>query len=126
MTPLPSGPADEVPRTEYEAALAELRYETVLAELRRTRSLLVSTNRTLANAAEFVARETRPLRGVDMKPWPESQCQRCLGPNPVWHAPNELWNDVMGSEAGIVCPTCFAVLTTDRGHGEIFRLEVVK
>lgn len=38
---------------------------------------------------------------------PEDYCQRCGGPNVVWFAPNELWNQVMGSGDGIVCPVCF-------------------
>lgn len=45
----------------------------------------------------------------------ESICQICNGVNPVWHAPNELWNKVMrGGKKGnpdkydFVCPNCFA------------------
>lgn len=44
---------------------------------------------------------------------PEAACQRCGGPNPVWSAPNDLWNAVMGTadnprgEGVIVCWSCF-------------------
>lgn len=41
---------------------------------------------------------------------PEATCQRCAGPNVVWSARNDLWNEVMGGEGGIVCPSCFAEL----------------
>lgn len=34
-------------------------------------------------------------------------CQRCGGANVVWFAPNKLWNEAMGREGGIVCPSCF-------------------
>jgi hypothetical protein len=43
----------------------------------------------------------------------ELQCQDCHGANPVWFAPNRLWNLVMGGPSamgdpgGIVCPGCF-------------------
>jgi hypothetical protein len=61
---------------------------------------------------------------------PEALCHRCGGPNVVWVAPSPLWNAVMrgGSingdddPAGIVCPTCFAVLAQERGVAEFWRL----
>lgn len=61
---------------------------------------------------------------------PEALCRRCGGPNVVWVAPSPLWNAVMrgGSingdddPAGIVCPTCFAVLAQERGVAELWRL----
>lgn len=35
-------------------------------------------------------------------------CETCSRAVPVWFAPNELWNEVMGSERqSIVCPVCF-------------------
>ncbi len=39
---------------------------------------------------------------------PEDFCQECGRPNIVWFAPNELWNKIVGSSDGILCPTCFA------------------
>lgn len=39
---------------------------------------------------------------------PEAACSECKNANPVWSAPSELWNEVMGGPDGIVCPTCFA------------------
>lgn len=38
---------------------------------------------------------------------PEALCMDCGGENVVWFAPNDLWNRVMGSPNGIVCPNCF-------------------
>jgi hypothetical protein len=47
------------------------------------------------------------------RPWrPEdgdTRCQECGRPNPVWFTDHATWNSVMGSEAGILCPTCFAL-----------------
>lgn len=34
-------------------------------------------------------------------------CQDCGTKNPVWFAPNELWNKVMENKQMIVCPNCF-------------------
>lgn len=53
-------------------------------------------------------------------PLGEDICQRCISPNPVWFAPNELWNEVMrpegeGSEPyDFLCPNCFIDLTGDK------------
>ncbi len=41
------------------------------------------------------------------EPHPESYCHECNGPNVVWFAPNEIWNKVIGSSNGILCPVCF-------------------
>lgn len=43
----------------------------------------------------------------------EDTCQLCGLPNPVWFAPNELWNKVMrdpdeGDKYQFICPRCFA------------------
>lgn len=37
----------------------------------------------------------------------DALCQECGKANPVWHAPHDLWNSVMGGEGGVLCPTCF-------------------
>lgn len=56
---------------------------------------------------------------LDRRPWrPEDgdgRCQQCGGLNPVWYAPNDLWNQIVGGEAGILCPTCF-LLIADAHH----------
>lgn len=39
---------------------------------------------------------------------PEALCNRCGLKNVIgWSAPNELWNRVVGSPNGILCPQCF-------------------
>jgi len=56
-----------------------------------------------------VATRSSPAPEVSDSP----TCQDCNGHNPVWFAPNELWNRVMGGEnatddpGGIVCVQCF-------------------
>jgi hypothetical protein len=50
----------------------------------------------------------------DQQP-PPSYCGNCGRDDPVWHAPNDLWNTVVGSEAGTLCPTCFIDLAEERG-----------
>lgn len=45
----------------------------------------------------------------------EDKCQKCGGNNPVWSAANELWNAVIGSSNGILCPTCFFQMATEKG-----------
>ncbi len=47
----------------------------------------------------------------------DAVCQECGAANPVWWAENELWNAVMGSEAGILCPTCFIITAQRQGYG---------
>ncbi len=48
-----------------------------------------------------------------LSPWEpadgDSKCQMCSRPNAVWWVQSEVWNAVMGSEAGILCPSCFIV-----------------
>lgn len=48
-------------------------------------------------------------------PHPESYCHRCGGVNASWFAPSDVWNEVMGSPDGIVCPNCFVLLARMRG-----------
>lgn len=61
---------------------------------------------------------------------PERRCHRCANPFRPWVAPSPLWNQVMrggdvnGVEihAGIICPTCFAVLAETAGVADLWRL----
>lgn len=39
----------------------------------------------------------------------DNACTDCGIDNPVWFAPNELWNRVMGDHTGFLCPRCFIV-----------------
>ncbi len=67
---------------------------------------------------------------------PEATCRRCGGPNVCWYAPSPLWNAVMRDEeprtrperfSGIVCPTCFCVLTAESGlEVDGFRVDAAK
>jgi len=53
-------------------------------------------------------------------------CQECGGENPVWFAPHDLWNRVMGGEdckddpGGILCPVCFIRRAEQVGIKEIW------
>lgn len=44
-----------------------------------------------------------------------SYCDDCGRVNPVWFAPNDLWNTVVGSPNGTLCPACFIDLAEQRG-----------
>ena len=46
---------------------------------------------------------------------PEETCQQCGGKNVVWFAPNDIWNAVVGSESGLLCPVCFIGLADTKG-----------
>jgi hypothetical protein len=61
--------------------------------------------------------------GADVTGHPEHVCHGCGGKNPVWSADNELWNKVIGSPNGILCPTCFVILANQKGV-EVFGLNV--
>ena len=41
-----------------------------------------------------------------IKEHPEDFCNDCKNPNPVWSAPNELWNKLC-DRGEIICPVCF-------------------
>ena len=55
----------------------------------------------------------------------EERCQRCGHANPVWYAPNEVWNATVrkdgADEWGFLCPPCFAELAESRVLGERVR-----
>ena len=48
-------------------------------------------------------------------------CQNCGRPNPSWFADNAVWNEVVGDESGVLCPTCFALAAP---AGLVWRLYV--
>lgn len=55
-------------------------------------------------------------------------CENCLGPNPVWRAPNALWKFAMAYPGeknyprGIICPLCFIERAEKRGVMPIWHL----
>lgn len=55
----------------------------------------------------------------------EETCQRCGGPNPVWYAPDDIWNATVRTDGtdewGILCPLCFALLAEGRVLGDRVR-----
>lgn len=59
------------------------------------------------------------VRSADSR---EGECQKCGGHNPVWSAENELWNTVVGSEAGILCPVCFDKMAREKGFNPYLRI----
>lgn len=48
-------------------------------------------------------------------------CHSCGRSNPIWSAENDLWNEVNGSPAGIICPTCFGEAAKWKGVDVYFR-----
>lgn len=54
---------------------------------------------------------------------PEATCQRCGGPNISWVTPSALWNGVVGSPNGILCPVCFARAAAEINIDPTWRFE---
>jgi hypothetical protein len=63
---------------------------------------------------------------TDGKPWEpwegNGPCQDCGGRNVVWFTDSPIWNQVMGGEEGLLCPTCFIVRAHRAGMAPIWRL----
>ena len=61
------------------------------------------------------------LREALDAPLGEKVCMDCHGHNPVWFAPNEIWNftiggpDAKGDPGGFFCPNCFIVRAEKAG-----------
>lgn len=56
---------------------------------------------------------------------PEAFCQKCKLPNPVWYAPNEIWNSVIPDRIGIICPKCFQDKAEEMGINIIITCELI-
>lgn len=58
------------------------------------------------------------------QPSSEMRCDKCGGDNPVWFAPNDLWNKVNGSPNGFMRPNCFIKKAEAQGlNAAAWRLE---
>lgn len=42
-------------------------------------------------------------------------CQFCGRRYVLWHAPNAIWNEVIGDSSGLSCPSCFDQRCAERG-----------
>ncbi len=51
-------------------------------------------------------------------------CEFCGQPYPLWHAPDDLWGDLMGGPGGLCCIRCFDWLARRRGLWLRWRPEV--
>jgi hypothetical protein len=70
----------------------------------------------------MLTRQWKPTNG-------DTVCQACMGANPMWWVPSELWNEVMnpdrslptpgGDPGGILCPTCFLLRADELGIGRV-------
>jgi len=87
------------------------------------------------NGAEYVGvKIAQDILALTNTPTPpdETGCQECGGENPVWFAPHDLWNRVMGGEdckddpGGILCPVCFIRRAERVGIKEIWRVGPVE
>jgi hypothetical protein len=58
-----------------------------------------------------------------MSDHPEDWCQRCARPNPIWYAPNDLWNKYARGEFNILCPCCFIELAKKAGFDPVWVLK---
>ena len=60
--------------------------------------------------------------GIEAEPWEgNGPCMDCEGRSPYWHAPSDLWQQVMGTEGdqsyppGFICPICFVIRAWRKG-----------
>lgn len=53
----------------------------------------------------------------------EKSCQVCNDINPVWYAPNELWNSVVKNKYHFLCPNCFIKMAEHKGLEVTWKLE---
>jgi len=65
-----------------------------------------------------------PLPRAGETEHPEMWCGDCGRPNVIWFAPNKLWDQVMGSPNGIVCPACFAIRADRAGVSGVWRFDL--
>lgn len=66
-----------------------------------------------AEQAQPRSRIRRPWRPQDG----DGRCQACGAPNGCWWVEHQIWNKVMGSDAGILCANCFILEANDVGIG---------
>jgi hypothetical protein len=52
-------------------------------------------------------------------------CQLCGELNITWYADNRLWNRVMESDGGVLCPSCFIKHCAKAGLTVVFHAEIV-
>lgn len=116
---------------EAKSLIAHIRSQAI--ELEKLKAELVDTEKILEfesknhfrchtrlDQLEAVKDHNRP----DIHP--EDICGECGGENPVWYAPNELWNKVTGHPAGlIICPSCFQRKADNAGLSLIFSVHPV-
>jgi len=67
---------------------------------------------SLDEAQAFFAEDRRriilsALAPADPAPAGDTICAACGRDNPVWSAPDEVWNSATGGPDGVLCPTCF-------------------
>lgn len=63
-----------------------------------------------------VVKRWRPSMG-------DTRCQECHHPYEPWSTNHRLWNRVMGSDGGILCPRCFAIRATKARPQTVWSLE---
>lgn len=105
------GAAYAMTDVEFEAALSPWDETEELDDPQTDRLLGAAFDRLVAAVrAEVEAeRDARLAAARSADHWPESVCMDCGGANPVWWTSGIAWNQAMGNEGGILCPSCFAV-----------------
>jgi len=103
--------ADLVKAAREEGRQAGLREAAECAD--KTSTCILPSGHFLSKRVGDAIRALSPLDQPIFTPPDETGCQECGGENPVWFAPHDLWNRVMGGEdckddpGGILCPVCF-------------------
>jgi len=122
--------ADRVAAAREEGRQAGLREAAECAD--KTSTCILPSGHFLSERVGDAIRALSPIDQPTFTPPDETGCQECGGENPVWFAPHDLWNRVMGGEdckddpGGIICPICFIRRAERVGIKEIWRVGPVE
>lgn len=103
-------------------------YDLAAANLRRSPARVIKDTASMTPDVVIDALEAEGYQIVPSMPHLDGDDAECGHANPVWFAPNELWNEVMDPDddrAAILCPACFVAEAAKRGVEGVWELNLV-